>query len=107
MPLALLAVSLALGADPTAYPRPELIIEPNVLAERIDKVVILDARPAKAYEDGHIPSAIRVDVAEMSRAFNTEVDEKAWTKRLGDLGIDIATPVVVYGEDWRESARIW
>jgi thiosulfate/3-mercaptopyruvate sulfurtransferase len=104
---AIVFLSLAIGADPQAYPRQELIIEPTALNERLTRVVVLDARPEKVYEAGHIPGAIRADVAALSKAFTTEVDAEAWAKRLGDLGIDVNSAVVIYGDDWRESARLW
>ncbi len=107
MSIALLSLSLALSAEPEKYPRQDLIIEAQTLNDRLNRVVILDARLNKAYDAGHIPGAIWIDVAALSKAFNAEVDSEKWAKRLGDLGIDVNTPVVIYGDDWRESARLW
>jgi thiosulfate/3-mercaptopyruvate sulfurtransferase len=107
MSIAVMFLSLSLGAEPQGYPRPELIIEPTALHERLTRVVILDARSQKAYDAGHITGAVRVDVPALSKAFNTEVDAEAWAKRLGDLGVDVNTPVVIYGDAWPESARLW
>ena len=107
MSIAIVCLSLTLCADPETYPRPELIIDATGLNDRLNRVIILDARSEKAYDAGHIPGAVRVDVSALSKAFNSEVDAEKWSKRLGDLGVDVKTPVVVYGDDWRESARMW
>src|ERR1051326_2013030 len=103
MSITILYLSLALGADPAAHPKADLLIEPDLLFARMGQFVILDARDEKSYRDGHVPNAVRVDVPEMSKAFNTEVDTNSWAARLGDLGIEVGTPVVVYGDDWREA----
>jgi thiosulfate/3-mercaptopyruvate sulfurtransferase len=107
MSVALLCLSLALGAEPQSYPRSELLIEPAALNERLAKTVVLDARSQRAYDEGHVPGAIHLDVPALSKAFSTHVDAEYWAHRLGDLGIDVNMPVVVYGDDWRESARVW
>jgi len=101
--------SLVLGTSPLPYAKPELIIEPITLdqAEALKKFTILDVRGEKSYAEGHIPGAVRVDVAGMSKAFNADTSEESWAKRLGELGVNIDTPVVIYGDDWRESARLW
>jgi thiosulfate/3-mercaptopyruvate sulfurtransferase len=98
-----------LGASPLPYANPELIIEPVTLdqAEALKKFVILDVRGEKSYADGHVPGAIRVDVPGLSKAFNADLSEEAWAKRLGEMGVNVDSPVVIYGDDWREAARLW
>ncbi len=97
------------GTVPNEYAKPELLIEPAALAKAgtLKKFVILDIRKPDAYAAGHIPGAVRVDVATLSKAFNADKDSNAWAKRLAALGVNIDTRAVVYGTDWRESARLW
>jgi thiosulfate/3-mercaptopyruvate sulfurtransferase len=105
--LALLA-GLAAEDKQTTYPRPELLREPAELAERLRTTRVLDARPRAKYEAGHVPGAVWVNTTEWARAFNTETEREAWARRIGKLGINADTPVVVY-DDVRSnnSARIW
>ena len=56
MSIAIICLSLALCAEPESYPRPDLIIEPSTLNDRLAKVVILDVRSNQAYDAGHIPA---------------------------------------------------
>jgi thiosulfate/3-mercaptopyruvate sulfurtransferase len=97
------------GADPNGYAKPELLIEPAALAEAdaLKKFVILDIRNQDAYAAGHIRGAIRVDVAALSKAFNADKNTDTWANRLAKLGVNVDTPVVVYGSAWTESARLW
>ena len=109
MSLALVCLTLTLATKPAAYPRAELIIEPAVLAQKevAEKAIILDVRGEKSYAAGHIPGAIRVEASDLSKAFVAETDPDKWARRLGDLGIDVDSHVVIYGDDWREAARAW
>ena len=72
-----------------------------------NKVRLLDARPKAKYDAGHIPGAVWVDAAAWTKAFGPAPDKDEWTKRLGALGLEVDSPVVVYGEDPREPARVW
>src|SRR5712692_7006042 len=109
MILAALYLSLALGADPAPYPNAKILIEPAQLAQRevAENTVIIDVRGEKSYAAGHVPGAIRLDVAELSKAVNTQSDPGKWGSRLEWLGIAPRSHVVIYGDDWRESARLW
>jgi thiosulfate/3-mercaptopyruvate sulfurtransferase len=42
-----------------------------------------------------------------NKEFTAAQDSKFWDKELGRLGIDVDTPVVVYGDDMRETCRAW
>src|SRR4051812_20784602 len=98
---------LALAADP-AYAKPELLVEAGEMAKSPDKYVILDARGLRAYDVGHITGARRVDVTEWAKAMSAREDAKAWSRRLGALGIEIDRPVVVYGvAKTVDPARVW
>jgi thiosulfate/3-mercaptopyruvate sulfurtransferase len=106
----LLVLLLIPGGDPKAdaYARPELLLEPVELAraEVAGKFRILDARPRKEFEAGHIRAAVWVDHDAWSKAFAAGQDAAAWAKRLADVGIGKA--VVIY-DDQRNNraARIW
>jgi thiosulfate/3-mercaptopyruvate sulfurtransferase len=107
-----LAVSLALlvPAQPTTYPKADLLAEPGQLAKSIGtrEYVILDARGVGKYQDGHIPGAVVVDPVAWARAFGNGDDKPGWSKRVGDLGIDVDTKVVVYDDaQAKDAARIW
>ena len=98
-----------LGADPAGYAKPELLIEPAALAkaDALKKFLILDIRGEKSYAEGHVPGAIAVNVAALSKAFNADKNTDTWAKRLAEMGVNVDTAVVVYGTDWREAARLW
>jgi thiosulfate/3-mercaptopyruvate sulfurtransferase len=99
------------GADETAgkYPHAEMLIDAPALAKLVGlkNVQVLDVRPKSKYDAGHLPGARWLDAAAWGKAFATGPDKDDWTKRLGDLGLDTGVPVVVYGEDPREPARVW
>jgi thiosulfate/3-mercaptopyruvate sulfurtransferase len=107
----ILSLLLVAGADdaPAKYARPELLIEPTALAgsQARKKFVILDARPAADYKKGHVPGAVRVDADAWSKAFARDEGRAAWVKRIGAVGIDTSTPVVVYATRLPEAARVW
>ncbi len=107
--LAALLPAAGAAATPVRYPQARLLIEVAELArpEVAAKVCILDVRPKAKYRAGHIPGAVAVDTAAWNRAFTAGQDRPAWEKRLGALGIDAHSPVVVYGDDLRDTARIW
>lgn len=96
------------GAD--NYPRADLIVEPAALAkaEERDRFVILDARDRKAFDSGHVPTARWVDHSTWASAFGDGRDAVAWSDRIGALGIDSKSRVVVYDDNRsKDSARIW
>jgi thiosulfate/3-mercaptopyruvate sulfurtransferase len=108
----LLLASLTHAADakkPVDYPRSDLLVEAKELASpKVAKTCrILDTRSQEKYRAGHIPGAASVSPAAWSAAFNAGEDSTAWGRRLGAVGLDPETCVVVYGDDYREAARIW
>lgn len=89
-----------------------LVWEPAELQARLDDegLRVLDARAAEAYDEAHIPGAVPVDVANWKSQASGEGglhDAAAWSERLGELGIDNSTQVVVYGDSLPNTARIW
>jgi thiosulfate/3-mercaptopyruvate sulfurtransferase len=106
---ALLSLAAA-NQKPSTYPKADLLIEPTEIANstRADLLLILDARGKGKYQDGHIPGAVVVDPVAWARAFGEGTDRSGWTKRMGDLGIDVNTKIVVYDDaQAKDAARIW
>ncbi|MGA2618130.1 MAG: sulfurtransferase [Thermoguttaceae bacterium] len=100
----------ALAADKTEYPRPELLLEPTALAKpEIGKqFVVLDARARKAFDENRVPGARWVDAVAWAKAFGSGKDAEAWSRRIGSLGIDRDSKVVVYdSSSSKDAARIW
>jgi len=107
-------VSCSAGApdkpDKAAYPRPELLREPTDLAQpEVGKqLVILDARARPAFDENRVPAARWVDAAAWAKAFGSGQDAEAWSRNIGDLGIDRDSKVVVYdSSSAKDAARIW
>jgi thiosulfate/3-mercaptopyruvate sulfurtransferase len=105
---ALLLLSAADGKAP-GYARPELLEEPSGLTRLIEngKVRVLDCRDRNAYLAGHVPGAVRLDASDWARGFDPG-DRAGWSKRIGTLGIDTDTTVVVYDDSRaKDAARVW
>jgi thiosulfate/3-mercaptopyruvate sulfurtransferase len=107
----ILSLVLLAGGDnkPASYVRPDLLIEPAALKDAAarKKFILLDARLEAEYRKGHVPGARAVNVSAWKAAFEKDEDRAAWVKRIGSLGIDTGTPVVIYGDRLPESARVW
>jgi thiosulfate/3-mercaptopyruvate sulfurtransferase len=108
--LALLLIPAADVKNSDTYPRPELLIEPAQLA-KLDAgkdVRILDARGHGKYKEGHVPGAVWVDAVTWARTFASDQDQNKWAKLIGELGIDLEKPVVIYDDtSAKDAARIW
>jgi thiosulfate/3-mercaptopyruvate sulfurtransferase len=90
------------------YPNAKLLMEPADLAKSLDDFVVLDAREAPNYAELHIEGAHWVDHALWSKEFGDGDNSAAWSKRIGELGIDRETTVVVYDDNLhKNAARIW
>ncbi len=106
---ALLVSNISFAAE-TAYPRADLLVEPAELAAAGDNAtwVVLDARDAAAFRQGHVPGARWVDHAQWSKAFAEGQDAAEWSQRIGALGIAQDSRVVVYdASQSKDAARIW
>jgi thiosulfate/3-mercaptopyruvate sulfurtransferase len=108
------AILVVLSADPVQkperYARPEMLLEAGELVRpaATRQLRILDTRPREKYAAGHIPGAVWVDQATWSKAFAVAPDALAWSKRLGILGIDTSTSVVIYDDNSaKDAARVW
>lgn len=94
--------------QPATYPKSQMLIEAADVAKLpAGACTILDVRPEKDYLAGHVPKAVSVNVAELSKAFYTVTDPAALGEMLGKIGIDPKEPIVIYGDDVRQSARCW
>lgn len=92
------------------YARPHLLIETNELAKPdvARRLVILDARKKVAYQQSHIPGARWVDHDTWKSALGDGTDVQGWSRRIGTLGIDRESEVVVYDDmGGLLAARIW
>ena len=82
------------------YPHPELLVETDWLAGRLSDpmVRVVDARPDKDYVLGHIPGAVHLDGYTLGglRTGSEMPEPEAFAQRVGALGIDERTRVVVY-----------
>lgn len=91
------------------YARPELLVEPAQLAAQAasERPLILDARPASDYAEAHVAGAVWVNHDQWSKNFDGR-DADLWSQRIGSLGLDRDTRVVVYDNSMgRDAARIW
>src|SRR5581483_1291965 len=94
----------------SAYPRTDMLVEASDLRQPdvAARYRILDSRARQKYDAGHIPTAAWVDHAAWSKAFGAGQDHQAWAQRIGALGIDTDTPVVIYDDaSSKDAARIW
>lgn len=107
---ALLAAMVVGHAHAEPYPRAQLLVEPAALdqAGTVSELVILDARERAKYDSGHVPGARWVDHADWSKGFGDGEDVPAWTRRVGELGLDTSSQVIVYDDNMaKDAARVW
>ena len=93
-------------------PDDSVLIDVDQLERKLyDKTLrVLDARSQAEYAKGHIPGAVRVDVAEwknLAAADNGFRDTKGWTKKVSLLGLEKEMHVAIYGSKLSDTARIW
>ena len=90
----------------------QILVEPAQLQKKLDHSTlrILDVRSEDEYAKGHIPGALRIDVADwkaLALADDGLHDTKGWSGKIGAMGITSKSQVVVYGGRLTDSARIW
>ena len=112
----LIALALASIGQPAAetkaakYPKQELLAEVEDVSTGKSGVslLLLDSRPRKEYVAGHIPGAIWVNHSDWAKSFADGKDNQGWSERIGALGINLESTVVVYDDaQSKEAARIW
>ncbi|MEM6330555.1 MAG: rhodanese-like domain-containing protein [Planctomycetota bacterium] len=105
----------ASAADPEGYAKPEMLIGGSGLSQLLrgdTPLVVIDVRSRSAYDEWHVPSARWVDVGAWTAAFGEAgaygKNAAAWSERIGALGIDADTTVVVYDRFFSPgAARVW
>jgi thiosulfate/3-mercaptopyruvate sulfurtransferase len=100
------------GSATEHKPDNSVLIHADQLQRKLnDKTLrVLDVRSQAEYAKGHIPGAVRVDVAEwknLAVADNGLRDAKGWTTKVSLLGLEKEMQVAVYGSKLSDSARIW
>src|SRR5262245_11983250 len=97
-----IAALLAADGDASAgkYPRSDLVMEAAELTkpEVASQFRILDARGKHKYSTGHVPGAVWVDQFAWASSFAASQNPQTWSKRVGELGIDVKTKVVIYDD---------
>jgi thiosulfate/3-mercaptopyruvate sulfurtransferase len=72
---------------------------------------VVDVRPRAEYDRGHVPEAVWVDVAAVSKLAGQPVgltDKAAWEAWIRPLGLDATSKVIVYdGKRQLDAARVW
>ncbi len=103
------ALAQAPSADKAAYPNAALLIE----AAELKKLhppkdcIVLDTRPTREYLTGNVPHSLNLDVNTWAKAFETQRNPADWSERLGKLGIDTKTRVIILGNSLPDVARVW
>lgn len=104
--------------ETSTYTNNDLLVTTDWVKDNFDKVVILDARDAKAYAANHITNAINVTWQQFTDMLNKKPGDKGWgtllessklADAIGKLGIDGTKTIVVYGAPptgWAEDGRI-
>ncbi len=85
---------------------PDLVVDPDWLAAHLDHpgLRLVDVRTAENYAEGHIPGAVRLALESLA----TQIDgvpgmllpPDVYAERLGSLGVDADSVVVLYDDHW-------
>ncbi len=89
-----------------------MLIQPEELRKDLKRpgLHLLDVRAQADYARGHLPGAVRVDVKswqELGKKDGGFHDAEAWGEKVGRLGLDHDSRVVVYGSALTDTARVW
>ncbi|MFH1266977.1 MAG: sulfurtransferase [Planctomycetota bacterium] len=89
-----------------------MLIDCGSLETRLgnDNLRVLDIRPEMEHRSGHIPGALAVPLGEwkqLAQQPGALHDAKAWSEKIGALGVANDSEVVVYGGPLSEAARLW
>lgn len=94
----------------------QIVIEPDQLAVEstttAPRIITLDVRAIDSYNGGHLVDAVHVDPREWmqtSLANDGGIEDiAAWSRRIGDLGIDENARVRIYDDGaMKDAARVW
>lgn len=92
------------------YPRADLLIEAADVAkpEVGARSRVLDVRYRTKYLARHIAGAVWVDLYAWAKAFTAGQDSSVWEEKIGALGIDLDTPVIIYDDGpGKDAAHLW
>lgn len=110
----LLVLAMSAAGCQSGQPRAvDPIAEAKVLAkDSPGPVRVVDVRPLRQYEAGHIDGALHVDLAEwtkISRTADQSLRNTAyWRQKIGAAGIGTSDRVLIYdGGEMTEAARLW
>ena len=97
-----------MAVDSKGYVNDHLLVSPRELAARLDDTdparppLLLDLRPAEAFAQGHLPSAVHLDLFGVSLIDTSPapLDAFLWmiSHLLGTRGVSADRPVVVYDD---------
>ena len=85
---------------------PGLLVTPQWLAQRLQNpaLCLLDVREAASYDEGHIPGAIQVALASLSREIDGVpgmlLPQDAFAREMSRLGVSRGRSVVIYDDNW-------
>ena len=102
---------LASGKQPEKLPGYQRLVTPYWLDAHIQampelKVLDVSWGDGLRYQTGHIPGALHMDTGSIESEPLWNIREPGWLEReLLKLGIQVHTPVVVYGDDMMAAAR--
>ena len=81
----------------TSYAR-NMMVNGSWLTKNVSRVIVVDARPQKAYMEGHIPGAVNIPVGTLQTKANAILyPVKRLERTLGKDGLTRTSDVVVYG----------
>lgn len=90
-----------------AYPA-DLLVEADDLAKPgvAEALRVLDVRPWARYKYRHVAGAVWVDLSDW--VFRADRTQSTWERKIGTLGIDLETPVVIYDDGaGKDAAYLW
>lgn len=85
---------------------PGLFVTTDWLAEHLQAtdLSVVDVRPADAFDEGHIPGAVQIDLAALATTVDGVqgmlIGPEAFATIMGQLGIDESKAVVIYDSNW-------
>ncbi|MGE0159750.1 MAG: sulfurtransferase [Gemmatimonadales bacterium] len=94
---------------------PGLLVDPSWLEGRlgVPGLHVVDLRDADVYESGHIPGAVRLDLADLGTSMggldNVLLSPEAFANLMASSGISSGDAVVVYDDQWGLAAArlVW
>ena len=93
-------------AEVKAYAVPTMLVDAADASAKT--FTIFDTRVKAAYDEGHIPGAVQLNVGQWGKTINAEkADAAFWKKELAAVGVTSKAVVLVYSDDIRDMCRVW